>query len=85
MGEDADPDQRGARMELGPDTVKTSDTGPSLDCPACGSPVSLTRIIEEGHCTGYLDADDAEVESEDERVRESGCTADLSLELVWES
>jgi hypothetical protein len=83
MPEDADTDRQGARMALDPDTVHESDDGPALDCPACGSTVSLTGIIEEGHCPGSVDADAVEVESEDEQLRERTCTADLSLELVW--
>lgn len=74
-----------ARLVLEPDAVHEGDGGVSLDCPQCGSAVSVTRIIEEGHCSGWLDADSAEVQAEDTRLQEPECTADLSLELVWEA
>lgn len=74
----------GARMQLGPDTVHEDESGPSLDCPQCGATVSLLQIIEEGHCPGTLEADDAEVETDDEQPVQGGCGAKLSLELVWE-
>jgi len=74
----------GARMVLEPDAVHEGAEEPTIDCPQCGSTVSLVQIIEEGRCPGYLEGDDAEVESDGERLQEPGCTAKLSLELVWE-
>lgn len=74
----------GARMTLEPDDVHQGDEEPYLDCPACGSPATLTQIVEEGRCSGYLDADVTETEDE-ERLQDPACTAKLSLELVWES
>lgn len=75
----------GARMMLEPKTVHETDEGPAVDCPQCGATGSLARIIEEGQCTGYAGGDEMEVESDGEQLRESGCGADLSLELVWEA
>jgi len=74
-----------ARMELEPDALHERESGYFLDCPECGSSVSLTQIIEEGRCTGYLDADVTEVEGEAEELQDPACTAVLSLDLVWES
>ena len=73
-----------ARMALEPDALHEGDGEPYLDCPACGSPATFTQIVEEGRCTGYLDADVAETE-DGERLQTPACTATLSLELVWES
>ncbi len=74
-----------ARMELGPDAVHEGDEeGPYVDCPQCGSPVTLTQIIEEGRCTGTLESETAEVEADDDQIQQ-GCNAELSLELVWEA
>jgi len=74
-----------ARMELEPDALHEGEDGYYLDCPECGAAVSLPRIIEKGRCSGSLDADVTEVESDDEQLQEPGCTAVLSLDLVWES
>jgi len=74
-----------ARMELDPDTLHEGDSGYALDCPECGATVTLPQIIEEGRCTGSLDADTTEVEGDGEELKEPACTAVLSLELVWES
>lgn len=75
---------KGARMELTPDTIHENEAI-SLDCPECGSTVTITQIIEDGHCSGTLDADQTEVVDDDEQLQEPGCTAELSLELVWHS
>jgi len=75
----------GARMALTPETIHEGDGEQFLDCPQCGSPASLTQIIETGRCTGQLDAEETETYAEDQRLQETGCTADLSLELVWEA
>ncbi len=74
-----------ARMELEPDALHEGENGYFLDCPECGSPVSLIQVIEEGRCTGFLDADVTEVEGDGEQLQEPACTAVLSLDLVWES
>ena len=80
----ADESGGGARMELEPDALHEGDEEPYLDCPACGSPVTFTQIIEEGRCTGYLDADVTETD-DGEQLEDPACSAKLSLELVWES
>ncbi|WP_336003420.1 hypothetical protein [Halorientalis halophila] len=72
-----------ARMELGPDALHETDEGYVVDCPSCGSTVSLHQIVETGHCPGHLDADRTET-AEDQQLEDPGCTASLSLELVWE-
>ena len=80
---DASDASDAARMVLEPDAVHEENGEPSIDCPQCGATVTLTRIIEEGRCTGYLDADVAEVEAEEGEELQEGCNAELSLELVW--
>jgi len=67
------------------ETIHEGDGEQFLDCPQCGSPASLTQIIETGRCTGQLDAEETETYAEDQQLQETGCTADLSLELVWEA
>lgn len=73
-----------ARMMLEPDALHEGDGEPYVDCPECGSPTTFTGIIEEGRCSGYLDASVTET-SDGEQLRDPACTAKLSLELVWES
>ncbi|MGQ4557152.1 hypothetical protein [Halobellus sp. GM3] len=75
--------QHSARMELDADTLHEGERGFYLDCPACGASVSMAQVIEEGHCSGVLDADETEVESDDTQLQGTECTAKLSLELVW--
>lgn len=82
---ETDEQRDGARLELTPDTIHEEDDGQFLDCPACGSPASITQIIERGRCTGSLDAENTETYDDDQELQEQGCTAALSLELVWES
>ena len=82
MSESSPDESDAARMMLEPDAVHEEDGGPSIDCPQCGATNTLVDIIEQGRCSGVLDDDMAEVESEDERLEE-GCGAKLSLELVW--
>lgn len=72
-----------ARIALEPDAVHEGDGEAYLDCPQCGSSVSLTRIIEDGHCSGRLDGDVVEVQEEDTQLQDPACTANLALELVW--
>lgn len=84
MSDSAPDESDAARMVLEPDAVHKGDEEPYLDCPQCGSQVSFTQIIEEGHCTGYLEGEGTEVE-DGEQLEGPGCTADLSLELVWEA
>lgn len=73
----------GARMTLGPDAILKNEEGVALDCPACGTTVTVMQVIEDGHCPNCLDEDDVEV---DENAGQRGpeCTADLTLELVWQ-
>lgn len=73
----------GSRMHLTPDTIHEEEDGIYLDCPQCGSTVSIEQIVNEGRCTGQLDGDMAE--TEDDTQIEEGCNAKLSLELVWEA
>lgn len=84
---DSSSDESGdaARMVLEPDAVHEGNGEPSIDCPQCGATVTLTQVIEEGRCTGYLDADVAEVEAEEGEQLQEECNAALSLELVWEA
>ena len=87
MSDDASPADAGeneARMELESDALHESDSGYYLDCPECGSSVTVHRIVEDGRCSGTLDADVAEVEGDDEELQDPNCTAKLSLELIWE-
>lgn len=72
-----------ARMELTPDTVHEGDPDQELtvDCPSCGTTVSISQIVYEGTCGGTLEGESVEAESGDAEV--GGCGADLSLELVW--
>jgi hypothetical protein len=77
-----DTGPNGAAMELGPDAFHESDAGCVVDCPECGSIVSLHRIVETGRCTGRPEADHTETTAEDQQVERSECSAGLSLELV---
>lgn len=79
----AESDTDAARMELTPDGLHESAEGYALDCPECGSTVSVHRIVETGRCSGTLDADHTETTGEDRQIRDPECTAELSLELVW--
>jgi hypothetical protein len=76
-------DHHVARMDLEPDAFHEGEDGYLLDCPECGSTVSIAQIIEEGRCDGTLDAETTEVEGDDEQLQEPGCTAKLSLQLLW--
>ncbi|MFC4356958.1 hypothetical protein ACFO0N_03230 [Halobium salinum] len=58
-----------ARMELTPEEIREEDGSYLVECPACGTPTTLMKVMESGHCAG---ADD-----------DVGCTAELALELVW--
>jgi hypothetical protein len=70
-------------MELDADAFHDQEDGYYLDCPNCGSMVSVDRIIELGYCDGRLEADEVEVEGGDETPIGPECGAALSLELVW--
>ncbi|SFS09675.1 hypothetical protein SAMN05216559_3560 [Halomicrobium zhouii] len=83
MAESSPDESDAARMMLEPDAIHEGNGGPSIDCPQCGATNTLVSIVEEGRCTGVLDDDAAEVESEDEQLQQGGCGAKLSLELVW--
>ncbi len=76
-------DREGSRMMLEPDAIHETDDGIYLDCPQCGSGISIIHLVNEGRCSGRLDDDMAEVE-DDTQLQEGGCGANLSLELVWE-
>jgi hypothetical protein len=58
-----------AHMELTPEEIREQDGSYVVECPACGTPTTLMRVMESGRCAG-ADGD-------------PGCTADLGLELVW--
>jgi len=70
-----------ARMELEPDAFHDGEEGYYIDCPECGSPAYIDTVIQEGRCQGYL-GDAAASENVD---HEPSCTAELTLELVWQS
>lgn len=76
-------DTEGSRMKLEPDSIHETDGGIYLDCPQCGSNVSVVQVVNEGRCTGQLD--DELAETEDDTELQEGCNAKLSLELVWEA
>lgn len=78
-----EPIADGARMELEPDAVHETESGVFLDCPKCGSNISIVQVVSEGRCTGNLD--DEVAETEDDTTLQEGCNAELSLELIWES
>ncbi len=73
----------GARMMIEPDAVHESGGQIFLDCPQCGSNISIVQVVNEGRCTGTIDKEFTEVE--DDTQLQEGCNAKLSLELVWES
>lgn len=72
-----------ARMELTPDGLQESREGYLIDCPECGSTVSLHRIVEAGRGTGQLDSHHTGTTTGDGQTKRPGCTAELSLELAW--
>lgn len=74
-----------ARMVIEPDALHEGEDELFLDCPQCGSTTSITQILNKGRCSGYLDSDAAEAKTEDKQLLDPICTANLSLELVWES
>lgn len=76
-------DSEGSRMTLGPDAIHETDDGIYLDCPQCGSNVSVAQVVTEGTCTGHLD--DEVAETEDDTELQEGCNANLSLDLVWKA
>lgn len=82
---DETEESEAARMELEPDAFHEGEDEAYLDCPQCGSPATLSQIINEGRCSGYLDSEVAESEAEDQQLQDPVCTAELALELVWES
>lgn len=71
-----------ARMELGPDELHEGDDGLYVDCPQCGSIARIQTVVNEGHCENRLDSETTETLDGDEEIQ---CTAELSLELVWEA
>ncbi|WP_221621661.1 hypothetical protein [Halocatena pleomorpha] len=74
-----------ARMIIEPDALHEGEDELFLDCPQCGSTTTISRILNKGRCSGYLDAKEAESTTEDEQLLDPICTAKLSLELVWTS
>lgn len=79
-----DDDIDACRMLLEPDSIHESDGGLYLDCPQCGSNVSFEQVVNDGQCTGKLDNEVAET-ADDTRLQSEHCTAELSLEFVWEA
>ena len=73
----------GARMVLEPDTIHERAGALYIDCPSCGSNVSIEQIVTEGRCPGQLD--DEVAETADDTELDDGCGAKLSLELVWKA
>lgn len=82
---DGDDAVSGARMTLGPDAIHEQPGELALDCPACGATATIQQIVEEGHCPNYLEDDEMNAESGPESTQGGSCTAELALELVWES
>lgn len=82
---DSDEPSTEARMVVEPDALHEGEDELFLDCPQCGSTTTITRILNKGRCSGYLDSDAAESKTEDKQLLDPVCTAKLSLELVWES
>ncbi|WP_338727483.1 hypothetical protein [Haladaptatus sp. DJG-WS-42] len=68
---------------LKPDAFHEEDGGLYIDCPACGSSTPLMYLVENGHCSGYVDVEMSESDSDTDPV-DGTCQASLSLELVWE-
>jgi hypothetical protein len=81
----ADDAPTGARMTLEPDSIHEREDGIALDCPQCGATVTVMRVIETGRCPNYVAEDEVEVAADAGQVQDGPeCTAELSLELVWE-
>lgn len=80
----ADHPHDASHIVLEPDAIHEQEGGLYIDCPACGSTTPLLLIVEEGHCSGYVDEDMTETGPEGQPV-EGMCRASLSLELVWEA
>lgn len=72
-------------MVIEPDALHEGEDEIFLDCPQCGSTTTITQILTEGRCSGYLDSEAAESKTEDKQLLDPICTAELSLELVWKS
>lgn len=66
-----EPPQDAARTLLEQDALSQGDRGFTIDCPECGSSTRLADVVLDGRCTGY--------------EGETGCGAELWLELVWDS
>lgn len=73
--------EEGARMKLEPKAIHEVEDGIHVDCPKCGSTVSIVQLVNEGRCTGRLDGETTE--APDDTEPQEGCNAELSLELVW--
>lgn len=81
--ESTERDSDGARMVLEPDALHEGEEENWIDCPSCGSPASITQVVEHGRCSNYLDAEVSE--SGTQQLQDVECEAELSLELVWEA
>lgn len=78
----ADTDDTGsARMKLERKAIHEQDDGIAIDCPKCGSLVTVTQIVNQGRCPGTLEEGDTETQGE---TKMPDCNAKLALELVWE-
>ncbi|WP_324760583.1 hypothetical protein [Haloarcula montana] len=73
----------GSRMMIEPDSVHEGEDGIFLDCPKCGSNVSIGRIVSTGRCSNSIDGEKDAVQGDDSSADD--CDAHLALELVWES
>jgi len=71
-------------MMIEPDSLHEGEDGIYLDCPKCGSNVSLGRIVSTGRCSNSVDGEVTDA-AEGPHSSEGDCDARLSLELVWES
>jgi len=58
---------------------------PYFDCPSCSAPATVTQVVEEGRCSGALDAEVAESYADDTALRDTGCRAKPALEMVWKA
>jgi hypothetical protein len=71
-------------MLIEPDAIHEGEDGIYLDCPQCGSNASIEQIVTRGHCSGHVNSEVKDA-VDDANLQGDGCTAELALELVWES
>lgn len=79
---DEPPESELARMTLSSDALHEGEEGYYLDCPNCGSSVTMMQIVEEGRCSGYVDEEAAEGDGGTDPT-EANCEAELFLELAY--